>query len=326
MKNNMIRQIFGIIVFMMMVSVSGSSQELGAGLGYQMTLIRNPGLTGSEGSGLIRLSYLNYYPGYNYDLHFISLSYDGYFPSLHGGAGFFLTNDYLGGIVNNIQGGFSYSYFFQAGKDLFISAGLSASIYHRGYNIGNAILPDQIDPAGMVINPSGEFLSDRGTSLLDLSTGMVFFAGNLTGGIAVSHLTRPETGNSPGLGGRLDRSLLFHLAGEINISSERNLKLRPLGKFEVENNFFSGGAGAVLESNYLSVSSILLYDNENNFDIQTGFSLQKGTLMVSYNYRFNVFSGSNMMPFSILHQTGIALILNNIEKRKTVKTINFPKL
>ena len=32
------------------------------------------------------------------------------------------------------------------GKDLFINAGLTASVFHRGYNFGNAVLPDQIDP------------------------------------------------------------------------------------------------------------------------------------------------------------------------------------
>ena len=61
---------------------------------------------------------------------------------------FILSDDYLGGIVNDMRGGLSYSYFFQAGKDLFINAGLSASFYHRGYNFDKAVLPDQIDPLG----------------------------------------------------------------------------------------------------------------------------------------------------------------------------------
>jgi hypothetical protein len=39
-----------------------------------------------------------------------------------------------------------------------------------------------------------------------------------------------------------------------------------------------------------------------------------------------VVSGNLFMPFSLLHQTGLALSLNNVEKRKLIKTINFPKL
>ena len=47
---------------------------------------------------------------------------------------------------------------------------------------------------------------------------------------------------------------------------------------------------------------------------------------VYYNYRFNIVSGNNLLPLSLLHQTGLAFSLNNVEKRKTIKTINFPKL
>ena len=63
------------------------------------------------------------------------------FPALHGGAGFYLADDYLGGIINDFRGGLSYAYFLQAGKDLFINAGLSASVFHRGFNFEGAVFP-----------------------------------------------------------------------------------------------------------------------------------------------------------------------------------------
>ena len=47
---------------------------------------------------------------------------------------FYISNDYLGGIVNELRSGLSYTYFLQAGKDLYINAGLSASFFHRGFN------------------------------------------------------------------------------------------------------------------------------------------------------------------------------------------------
>ena len=61
-------------------------------------------------------------------------------------------------------------------------------------------------------------------------------------------------------------------------------------------------------------------------NIQTGFSIKAGKLSIYYNYRFNIASGNNLMPLSLLHQTGLAFSLNNVDKRKTIKTINFPKL
>ena len=114
------------------------------------------------------------------------------FPGLHGGAGFYLSEDYLGGIINDLRGGLSYAYFLQAGKDLFINAGLSASVFHRGYNFDNAVLPDQIDPVGGVTFPSSEVLDQSGKTVFDIGAGFLFISGKLTGGFAVNHLAEPE--------------------------------------------------------------------------------------------------------------------------------------
>ncbi|MDP3003546.1 MAG: hypothetical protein Q8N38_10505, partial [Bacteroidales bacterium] len=85
-------------------------------------------------------------------------------------------------------------------------------------------------------------------------------------------------------------------------------------------------AGVVLESNYLSVNAIMLGDNKKNMNIQTGFSFKSGKVSVYYNYRFNIVSGNKLMPLSLLHQTGLAFSLNNVDKRNLIKTINFPIL
>jgi len=63
-----------------------------------------------------------------------------------------------------------------------------------------------------------------------------------------------------------------------------------------------------------------------NVDIQTGFSINAGKLSIYYNYIFSIASGNNLVPLSLLHQAGLAFSLNSVDKRKTIKTINFPKL
>jgi hypothetical protein len=326
MAANMIKYLRGVFLLCCFIPLNSSGQDTGPGLDYQATVIDNPAVTGSEGDGLIRLSYLNFYPGNNYDLHSVRLSYDGYFHALHGGAGFYLSDNYLGGIVNYLKGGFSYYYFFQAGEKLFISAGLSASFYHRGYNLGGAILPDQIDPLGGAILPPGEYLASRGKTVLDLGTGFLFMAGRIYGGIAVTHLAEPDMGETDIANEKLRRKLLLHIVADLGLGKEQKLKLFPAGKLELGNGFLSAGTGASMESKYLSVNSILLYNSYRNLDLQAGFSINTGSLLVFYNYRFNIVSGNSMLPFSILHHTGIAFRLNNVDKRKTVKTINFPEL
>lgn len=294
--------------------------------GYQSTMISNPGVTGSEGDGFIRLSYLNHYPGNNFNIHTAFISYDAYFPSLHGGAGFYLSDDYLGGTINDLRAGFSYSYFFQASGNLFFSAGLSAAFCHRGYSFAGSILPDQIDPLMGVAFPSGETLTPAGRTAFDIGTGFMIISGRVFGGIAINHLAEPDIYESEYGDVNLHRSLLIHVAGDVGINREKNVLIRPVGNIEVQKGLVSVGAGAVFETNHLAFNSIFILNNVENIDLQTGFSVYFARIILNYNYHFNILSGQNLLPLSILHEAGIAASLNNVDKRKTVKTINFPKL
>ncbi|HOU02391.1 MAG TPA: PorP/SprF family type IX secretion system membrane protein [Bacteroidales bacterium] len=315
-----------VFFFFTVVSVSVYCQVNEYGPGYQLTLIGNPGLTGTEGTGYLRLSYLNLYPGNNYNLHTVNVSYDGYFPGLHGGAGIYITNNSLSGIVNDLSGGFSYAYHFQAGSNLFVSAGLSASIFHRGYSFSGAVLPDQIDPVRGAVLPPGEILDLKGRSVLDLSTGFLLMSGRFFGGISVSHLTEPDPDGSGNNQSRIRRHLLLHAAGDFDLNENTELKIRPLIKLELEREYLSAGTGAVLESKYLSVSSIFLMNNMKDLDLQAGFAVASGIVTIFYNYRINISSGNTVLPLSLLHHTGMVLSLNNVEKRKAIRTINFPRL
>jgi len=322
----MLNQLSKILIFIFLIPSFCFGQETDSGPGYQMIMMNNPAFSGSEGDGVMRLSYLNFYPGNNYNLHSVYFSYDSYFPALHGGAGFYLSDDYLGGIINDLRGGFSYAYFLQTGKDLFINAGLSASIYHRGFSFGNAILPDQIDLLGGTTLPAGEILATQGRSVFDIGAGFLFISGKYFGGFSINHLSEPDLSKTGFPDESIKRKLLLHLAGEFNLSKTQNLKVSPLGFLGLQGGFLSGGAGAVLESNYLSVNAIVLGDNGNNMNLQTGFSFKSGKVSVYYNYRFNILSGNKLMPLSLLHQTGLAFILNNVEKRNLIRTINLPEL
>jgi type IX secretion system PorP/SprF family membrane protein len=323
---NMPKRLCLVLIVLIAVRLEIRGQETGYGPGYQLSMIGNPAVTGSEGDGYLRLSYMNLYPGYAYNLHSAFISYDGYFPGLHGGAGIYFSDDFFGGIVNDLRGGLSYAYFFRAGKDLYFSSGLSASFYHRGYSFDGAVLPDQIDPLGGVVFPAGEILAAEGRTIFDLGTGFVFYTGRISGGIAVNHLAEPDLSASDLAEGKLKRRLFMHFTGDFPFGRGGKFNVHPLGIIEMQKDQFSGAGGAVLETKYLSVSSLLFADNGRNIDLQEGFSVNTSLVNVFYNYRFNLVSGQDLLPFSLLHHTGIVLRLNNVDKRKTIKTINFPKL
>ena len=291
-----------------------------------MVLMNNPAMSGSEGDGVLRLSYLNFYPGNGYKLHSLYLSYDSYFPVLHGGASFFLAEDYLGGAVNNIRGGLSYSYFLQAGEDLFIHAGLQGSVYHQGYNFTSSVLPDQIDPLGGVAYPSAETLRSSGHTVFDLATGFTFISSWLYGGVAILHLAEPELSASGIQNEHIKRKIFLHLCGDLPLGKAQKLFAKPVSYLSYQGDFLSSGGGLSVENEHIAVNTVVMGDNSGNVNLQTGFSLRAGIVRIYYNYRFNIITGNTLMPMSLLHQTGLAFSLNNVDKRNTFKTINFPKL
>lgn len=316
-----------IIFFILSASAAGAaSQGIAAGPAYQVLLMNNPGLSGGEGDGVLRLSYLNYYPGNNYDLNSVYLSYDSYFPGLHGGASLYLSEVYLGGIVNDLRGGFSYAYFLQAGDNLFIHAGLTASIFHRGYNFTDAVLPDQIDPVGGVTLPTSEVLDAKGKTVLDVGAGFFFISGKFSGGLAVNHLAEPELSSTAVSTERIRRQYSFQISSALDLRSDGSLKIEPLLEAVQQDRYFSAGLGAALESSHLAINTVLMPDNSRNINCQAGFSFNFNLVSVYYNYQFNLKSGNSMLPLSLLHQVGLVFILKNIEKRKAINTINFPKL
>ena len=301
-------------------------QETDPGPGFQMIMINNPAFSGSEGDGVLRLSYTNYFPGNSYNFHSAYCSFDSYFPELHGGVGFYISEDYQGGIVNDFRGGVSYAYFLQAGQDLFINAGLSASIYHRSFNFDKAVFPDQIDPLGGITSNTSELWNNQANTNFDVGAGFLLISGNFFGGISISHLAEPDISGSGFSNEKLKRKYLLHLSGDISINKAKNLVIRPMAFAGLQGEFVSAGSGAVIESKFLSINGIILGDNGKNMNIQTGFSFKSGKISLYYNYRFNVISVKNLMPASLIHQTGLAFSLYNVDKRNVIKTINFPKL
>lgn len=316
----------GILIFLFIVYFGADCQESDYGPGYQTILINNPAFAGSESDGILRLSYYNYYPGNNYNLNSVFVSYDTFIPALHGGAGFYLSDDYLGGIINDMHGGFSYSYHFQADKNIFINAGLNAAFYHRSFNSGNIILPDQIDPLLGVVFAPGETIVDRARTVVDIGAGFLIIAGKYSGGFSLSHLAEPDLSGTGNPDERLKRKLTMNFSTLFDINKKMQLISRPVFFCEVQGDWMTAGAGATIESEVIAFNAMLLANKAKDIDLQAGFSIKKGIMIFFYNYRFNISSENRLLPLSLLHQAGMALSLNYVDKRKIIKTINFPKL
>ena len=315
-----------ILLLSVTICYKGYCQETDFAPSYQTVLMNNPAMSGSGETGSVQLSYLNHYPGNGYNLHSLYLSYDSYFEVLHGGVAFYLSEDYLGGHINNLRSGISYSYFLQAGENLFVNAGLSASVFHQGFNFGNSILPDQIDALGGVVYPSSEALISSGRTVFDIGTGFTFKSGKFSGGLAALHLTEPDLSRGEIAKEIIKRKLYAHLCGDFPVGSQRQFFLKPILFSSFQNDFFIAGGGTSFENEVIGINVIVMNDNAGNTNLQAGFSFKTGFVRFNYSYRFNVVSNDVLLPLSLLHKTGIVFSLNNVEKRKRLNAIKFPEL
>jgi type IX secretion system PorP/SprF family membrane protein len=301
-------------------------QEADYGFGYHTIIKDNPAFSGSEGNAVLRLSFMNHYPGKNFNLQSFFLSYDSFISGLHGGIGAYLSNDYLGGIINDLRGGFSYSYHLQADRDIFINAGLGASFFHRGLNLQNIILPDQIDPVSGIAVPSAEIVDINGRTVFDVATGIMLFVGRYFGGLSISHLAQPDLTGSGSDTERLKRKYLASIAGNYSLGKNKELIITPVISWELQDGRIVGGAGGALTLSIVSVNAFMVTGSGGDLNLRTGFSLMKGTTGIFYNYNFNISSKNKLLPFSLMHQAGLSISLYNVDKRKTIKTIKFPNL
>ena len=105
-----------------------------------------------------------------------------------------------------------------------------------------------------------------------------------------------------------------------------DINVTPLVTATFQDNRFTAGAGVALGISIVSVNSSVITGTDGNLDLRSGFSLMKGTAGIYYNYTFNLASGNTLLPFSLKHQAGLSISLNNVDKRKTIKTIKFPNL
>lgn len=140
------------------------------------------------------------------------------------------------------------------------------------------------------------------------------------------HIAQPDLAYSGMQKEEIKRKLYVHLCGDLPLGKSRKVFARPITYFSYQDDFIQSGGGLSIENEHLAINVIGMGDNSGNINLQTGFSFTAGIVSFNYTYRFNVVSGNSLLPMSLLHQTGLAFSLYDVDKRKDIKTIKFPKL
>lgn len=310
------------------------AQDIGFSQFYANPLYMNPAFAGSKVAPRFSLTYRNQWPGLVSAYQTVSLSYDQYIPKLHGGIGAIVLNDRQGdhGILGNSLLGVIYSFRFQVGREVFINAGLQASVCNGRINWNTDYLRfgDMIDPNNGFINPTGAQMPDQTSKwFADFSAGAMAYGNAWYVGVAAAHLSQPDQGFYSE--DRIPMKFTVNAGGLINVSKEkRRTSSLGLGTPVISPNFIYQYQGTLHYFNYglyLDWMPFLVglwyrngTENSDAFIFMVG--VQQDYFKIGYSYDVTVSKLANNTAGA--HELTLGFLLPVPEEKKTVKAIRCP--
>ncbi len=290
-----------------------------------MQMMYNPGFFGSEGTSSLRLSAFSFMPGKGYGLRSAFAAWDGYYDALHGGAGIWASGDQPGDVMSDFRAGAGYAYHFRAGRDLYLSAGLTASVISRGVKSGAVILPGDIDPFRGIITGTGSYLAREPVTRFDLGTGFTLAAGNWYAGGAVMHLTRPSLGESGRTEERIDR--LWAATGGVTLPLQgKEMTVTPSAAVMVQGNEIriAMAAEATWKTVTAGISGWHVTGGFTAAGVALGWDMSVVRLNISYSYFIS--GGDALFAGTAIVRAGAHFTFINIEKSRAAHIIKMPLL
>jgi len=285
----------------------------------------NPAFSGVEGKTALRISSCSFLPGGGFGLNSLFASIDGFVPQLHGGASFWISNDFLGEITNELRSGVTYAYHLKAGENLFFNAGLTASLINVGIRRSDIVFPDDLDPYGGVISASGETYSGNGITRFDIGSGFTIASGGWYGGFAVLHLAKPYMSESQKSESRLPRKYIIEGGTEIPFGSG-DITLNPSLAIIMQGKWFIADAGFSVSMYQLSAALSCWYIKDGLTAIQPSVGWSGNTTSVCMSYSYNLDIPHNTLPSTAIVRLSVSFIFSNVEKRKVFHIIKLPEM
>ena len=319
---------------MLLTAATAGAQDIGFSQFYANPLYLNPGFAGSAIAPRVSLVYRAQWPGLTSAFTTISASYDQYVEDLHGGVGVIVMNDRQGdhGMLRTTMAGAMYAFRFQLTREIYISAGLQASMVNNAlvWDQDNMRFPDQINSElGFTYITGAEMPSNLSKWSADFNAGVVVSSAKWYAGVAASHLTQPNQAFYSE--DRVKMKFTVHGGGFLNVSEERRRQSSlGLGTPIISPNIVyqhQGGMNYFNYGLYLDWMPFMVgvwfrngIENADAFIFQAGF--QQDHYKVGYSYDVTVSKLANSTAGA--HEITVGLLLPVPEHKKRVKAIRCP--
>ena len=212
----------GIIVFLSILPVLLSAQDVSFSQFYTSPLYLNPAFSGSAGVPRLSLQYRNQWQGFGNAFRTYNLGFDIPAEKLQGGLGILVMNDaQAASALQSLQANVIYTVFLQVSHEFRLHGALQAGIFHHSLHPERLVFPDNLDPYHGNHGISGEmqYLGNLNHIFPDFAAGLLLYSKKHFGGIAVHHLFEPEQyfASAPDTGDRLPMKFTFHAGSRIPV-------------------------------------------------------------------------------------------------------------
>lgn len=314
-----------LIPALLLCAVTLKGQDTWYGSMSGMHMMYNPAWAGATGAPVLNISAYSFLPGNGFALKSVYASYDAYYKGLHGGAGLWLADDMLGEVMNDLRAGACYAYHFRAGRNLYVNAGLTASLVSRGIRTGAIILPEDVDPFRGITGGSSGYTSPSAYTGFDLGTGVSFSTGPWYGGLSVMHLTQPSLSDDNQEQNRLKRLYTLNTGSSFDLGSS-GFTLNPSAAVLLQDKNITVYLGT--EGIYRGIiSGLSLWHAAKGFTVAAtaiGWDADPVKIIISYNY---ILSGGDVsFKGTAIVKAGLSFSFNNVEKSRVAHIIKLPVL
>ncbi len=242
------RQIYLLLVFILVGSVTISAQDPIFSQFYAAPLQVNPAFAGVTYAPRITLNYRNQWAEVEGGYETYAAAYEQSIEGLNSGLGLMLLTDNIGnGLYRTNYFSAVYGYQVKINRQLSARFGVEAGLIQSRVDWDRLVFPDQLDPitgavdGGGNANESAELRPDNLSQTdLDISAGVLLYTPRFYAGVSVKHLNRPTENlleiNNNLIAGRPLR-ITVHAGAEINLDGRNN-----------------GGDGAFITPNIMVIS------------------------------------------------------------------------
>ena len=250
----------------------------------------NPAYAALPASGEIGLTYRNQWPGI--PATFVTYGASMIMPvsAISSGIGLNVMNDVQGGgVINQSSVSLLYGYLFNVSNSWQVSAGISASYVFKSFNADELIFrSDILNDLGYSYGPVT--FDSYIKNYPDFSVGLIARnSNNLSFGVSVSHLTRPQNTFSDVDNLRLPMKYTAFVGGRLPISSS-SLSVEPAAFYSIQqqNNELIWGSQFIIANSFMAGGWIRQNMQFNFEDLIISAGFYYGKYNISYHYDVNL--------------------------------------